>query len=141
LTAEHYTPTDGELIPLFRSPIRLSTFAVYGGLPRRGIPYDINFVLHRAQAGLHRAARLLPPNGGIALEVYTTEPGLQFYDGGYLKASHPGLDGCPHFPHAGLCLEPGRFPDGPNHPNFPSPVQRPGEVYRQTTEYRFVNAD
>jgi len=63
------------------------------------------------------------------MEVYTSEPGLQFYDGSYLKAAHPGLDGRPHFSHAGLCLEPGRFPDGPNHPNFPSPVLRAGEVY------------
>jgi len=93
------------------------------------IPYDINFVLRRVQAGLHRAARLLAPDGGIAMEVYTSEPGLQFYDGSYLNAAHPGLDGRPLFPHAGLCLEPGRFPDGPNHPNFPSPVLRAGEVY------------
>jgi aldose 1-epimerase len=144
IDAEHYTPTDGQLIPTGAIVSVTDTpfdFRRLRRIAEAGISYDINFVLHHAQAGLHRAARLLPPDGGIALEVYTTEAGLQFYDGGYLKASHPGLDGCPHFPHAGLCLEPGRFPDGPNHPNFPSPVLRPGEVYRQTTEYRFVNAD
>jgi aldose 1-epimerase len=74
------------------------------------------------------------------MEVYMTEPGLQFYDGGYLTASHPGLDGRQYFPRAGLRLEPGRFPDGPNHPHVPSPVLRPGEICRQMAEYRFVTA-
>lgn len=144
IDAEHYTPTDPALIPTGAIVSVADTPFDFRRLRRiaaADIPYDTNFVLHRVQAGLYRAARLLPPDGGIAMEVYTTEPGLQFYDGGYLNASHPGLDGRPHFPHAGLCLEPGRFPDGPNHPNFPSPLLRPGEVYRQTTEYRFVNAD
>ena len=144
IDAEHYTPTDPELIPTGAIVSVADTPFDFRGLRRiadADIPYDINFVLDRVQTGLYRAARLLPPGGGIAIEVYTTEPGLQFYDGSYLSASHPGLDGHPHFAHAGLCLEPGRFPDGPNHPNFPSPVLRPGEVYRQTTEYRFVNVD
>jgi aldose 1-epimerase len=144
INAAHYTPTDGELIPTGAIVSVTDTpfdFRRLRRITEADIPYDINFVLHRVQAGLHRAARLLPPDGGLAMELYTTEPGLQFYDGGYLKASHPGLDGRPHFAHAGLCLEPGRFPDGPNQPSFPSPLLRPGEVYRQTTEYRFVNAD
>jgi aldose 1-epimerase len=126
---------------LFRSPNTPLDFRRLRRIAEADIHYDINFVLHRVQAGLYRAARLLPPDGSIAMKVYTTEPGLQFHDGGYLNASHPGLDGRPHFPHAGLCLEPGRFPDGPNHPNIPSPVLRPGEVYRQATAFRFVNAD
>ena len=144
IDADHYTPTDRELIPTGGIVSVADTafdFRSLRPIADVDISYDINFVLHRAQAGLCRAARLLPAGGGITVEVYTTEPGLQFYDGSYLGASHPGLDGRPHFPHAGLCLEPGRFPDGPNHPNFPSPVLRPGEVYRQTTEYRFVNTD
>jgi aldose 1-epimerase len=142
IDADHYTPTDRDLIPTGAIVSVAGTPFDFRGLRPIAdvdIPYDINFVLRRAHAGLCRAARLLSPDAGIAMEVHTTEPGLQFYDGSYLNASHPGLDARPHFAHAGLCLEPGRFPDGPNHPNFPSPVLRAGEVYRQTTEYRFVN--
>jgi aldose 1-epimerase len=144
INADHYTPTDPDLIPTGAILSVTNTAFDFRGLRPIAdvdIPYDINFVLDGVQAGLYRAARLLRPGGDIAMELYTTEPGLQFYDGGYLNASHPGVDGRPHFRHAGLCLEPGRFPDGPNHPNFPSPVLRPGDVYRQTTEYRFVNVD
>jgi aldose 1-epimerase len=144
IDADHYTPTDPDLIPTGAIVAVADTpfdFRHLRPIAALDIPYDINFVLRRAQGGLYRAARLQRPGAGIAMEVYTTEPGLQFYDGSYLRASHPGLDGRPHFPHAGLCLEPGRFPDGPHHPNFPSPVLRPGEVYRQTTEYRFLDAD
>jgi aldose 1-epimerase len=141
---DHYTPTDCDLIPTGAIVSVTDTPFDFRGLRPIAdvdIPYDRNFVLHRAQAGLRRGARLLPRGGGSAMEVYTTEPGLQFYDGTYLTASHPGLDGRPHFARAGLRLEPGRFPDGPNHPHFPSPVLRPGDVYRQTTQYRFVNTD
>lgn len=144
INAGHYTPTDAQLIPTGEIVAVAHTpfdFRTLRSIADADVAYDINFVLDRVEAGPYCAARLLPPSRDIAMEVYTTEPGLQFYDGGSLSTSHPGLDGRPHFPHAGLCLEPGRFPDGPNHPNFPSPVLRPGEVYRQTTEYRFVTAN
>jgi len=144
INASRYTPADAQLIPTgeilsvasgpydFRHSRTIADPAV--GLD---FPYDVNFVLDRPSEGLCWAATLLAPNGTLAMEVHTTEPGLQFYDGDHITPSHPGLDGSLHFRHAGLCLEPGKFPDGPNHASFPSPVLRPAEVYRQTTEYRF----
>jgi aldose 1-epimerase len=147
LDAARYTPVDGDLIPTgeirsvagtpydFRAARALADPTVGGDFA-----YDINFALASAGGSLARAARLSVPDGPLGIELYTTEPGLQLYEGSNLAAGHPGLDGRPHFPHAGLCLEPGRFPDGPNHAGFPSPVLRPGETYRQVTEYRFVEA-
>jgi aldose 1-epimerase len=101
-------------------------------------PYDCNFVLNRTGIGQSWAARLTAPDGGLNMDVHTTEPCLVFYDGAGLGGDRPGLDGAPYVPHAGLCLEPMRFPDSPNQPTFPSAVLRPGETYRQETDYRFV---
>jgi aldose 1-epimerase len=144
IDAEHYTPVDarliptGEIAPVSGTPYDFRTLrAIEAALPRPGFCFDINFVVNRPGAGLRRAAAVVAPDRSLRMEVHTTEPGLQLYDGSHLIASHPGLDGRLHFPHAGLCLEPQRFPDAPNHPNFPSAVLRPGQVYRQLTEYRF----
>ena len=94
-------------------------------------------MLNRRGDGPVHAATLTAPDRSLAMEVATSEPCLVFYDGDGLGGDHVGLDGAPHFPHAGLCLEPMRFPDNPNRPNFPSARLNPGETYRQTTEYRF----
>ena len=155
LAADFYTPTDADLIPTgeirevagtpydFRSarPVRMAHPAGQG-LFR----YDINFVLRRdrlAPSGIdHRplahAATFASPKNGLALQVWTTEPGIQVYDGFKTDLSVPGLDGAIYGPNSGLCLEPQRFPDSPNRPHFPDTILRPGEVYRQVTEYRFV---
>jgi aldose 1-epimerase len=99
--------------------------------------YDHNFVLDGPldATGLRLAARLAVP--GLAMEVLTTEPGLQFYSGNFLDGSRRGRDGRPLGRHAGLCLETQHFPDSPNHPAFPSTMLRPGEVFRSRTLYRF----
>jgi aldose 1-epimerase len=99
--------------------------------------YDCCVVLDREGGELIRGARLEAPDGSLHMEVHTTEPCIVFYDGAGLAPDFAGLDGAPFQAHAGLCLEPMRFPDGPNQPNFPSPILRPGEIYRQETEYRF----
>ena len=101
------------------------------------IDYDCCFVLDQPEAG-RVAARLQAPDGSLALEVLTTEPCLVLYDGAGLAADWPGTDGAPHFAHAGLCLEPMRYPDNPNQPAFPSARLDPGATYRQETAYRFV---
>jgi aldose 1-epimerase len=134
VAASRFTPVDADLVPTgeiadvaggpydFRRPRRLAD----------GPRLDLNFVLDGGAAadGLHPAASVAAD--GLVLTCRTTAPGLQVYDGGGLPV--------PFFPHAGLCLEPQTFPDGPNRPNFPSPVLRPGETYRQVTEYRFTAA-
>ncbi|MFD2365788.1 aldose epimerase family protein [Pseudoduganella sp. GCM10020061] len=77
------------------------------------------------------AARVRDPQSGRVLELYTQEPGLQFYSGNF-------LDGSLGFAHrSGFCLEPQHFPDSPNQPGFPSTILRPGQTYRTATAYRF----
>ena len=98
--------------------------------------YDHNFALTSGGGSLASAALLHEPESGRTLEVFTTEPGLQFYSGNFLDGSWPGKGGRHHGRHAGLCLEPQHFPDTPNRPEFPPAILRPGEVFRSTTIYR-----
>jgi aldose 1-epimerase len=74
------------------------------------------------------------------MDVYTTEPGIQFYSGNYLGSRIAGKAGQIYGQHGGFCLETQHFPDSPNRPEFPSTVLKPGEQYQQTTIYRFSNA-
>ena len=99
--------------------------------------YDHNFVLRSGGGDLHQAATVYDPQTGRMLEIFTTEPGMQFYSGNFLDGSIIGRDGRGYQRHSGFCLEPQHFPGAPNHPNFPSTVLRPGEQYRQTSVYRF----
>ncbi|MCT8266551.1 galactose mutarotase [Afifella sp. JA880] len=100
--------------------------------------YDANFCLaeHRHEDPRH-AASVWNDNGELEMQVWTTEPGIQLYDGYKLDLPVKGLEGRPYGAHAGLCLEPQLWPDAPNHEGFPSAVLRPGETYRQVTEFHF----
>jgi len=69
--------------------------------------------------------------------VFSTEPGLQFYSGGFLNGSLTGKDSIVYNRFFGFCLEPQLYPDSPNKPNFPSVILRPGEKYHHVMEYRF----
>jgi aldose 1-epimerase len=95
--------------------------------------YDHCWVL-RHPGKLSLAARVREPKSGRVLELYTTEPGVQFYTGNYLNGD-PVNGG--YTQYSALCLETQHLPDSPNHPNFPSTVLRPGETYRQTTVHKF----
>ncbi|MFO1185972.1 MAG: aldose epimerase family protein [Alphaproteobacteria bacterium] len=115
----------------FREPLTIGA---------RGASYDINFCLtDSVRDAPHFAARAALPDGGLALEVWTTEPGLQIYDAARLNCPVPGLEGRRYGAFAGLCLEAQRWPNAVNHPHFPSALLCPGEVYRQQTEYRFIS--
>lgn len=110
------------------------------------VRYDHNFFLRRERREpfapgleLAHAATLASARSKLAMEVWTTEPCLQFYDGAKLNLPVPGLDGARYGACAGLCLEPQHAPDSPNHPHFPSTVLRPGELYRQVSEFRFLS--
>ncbi|WP_332685669.1 aldose epimerase family protein [Bosea sp. (in: a-proteobacteria)] len=146
------TPVDADLIPDgsladvagtpfdFRKP-RPIRFAAAGG---ERFWYDHNYVLRRdrrepAAAGLElaHAATLRSLRSGLAMQVWTTEPALQVYDGAKLDTPVPGLGGVAYGPNAGIALEPQHVPDSPNLPHFPSTVLRPAEVYRQVSEFRF----
>src|SRR5690606_17634837 len=99
--------------------------------------YDFNYVLNRPGDLSVPAARVTDPASGRTLELFTTEPGVQFYTANFVR-DLPGKEGrvYPHW--GGFTLEAQHFPDAPNRPEFPSTVLRPGERYRQTTIYRFL---
>jgi aldose 1-epimerase len=100
--------------------------------------YDVNYVLRDAEGELAHAATLQSLRSDLAMELWTTEPGVQLYDGHGLDIPVPGLDGSRYGARAGLCLEPQRFPDGPNHRHFPPSILEPGTVSRQVSEMRFT---
>ena len=143
LHADAFTPVSKELIPTgelksvdntpmdFRHAKAIGTdLSLAGG-------YDHNFVLMEYDRSLRPAARLYEPNSGRVLEIFTTEPGIQFYSGNFLDGSLTGKGGVVYHKYAGLCLEPQHFPDAPNHAKFPSTVLRAGEVYKHVSKYRF----
>ena len=132
--ADTYLPVNADLIPtgevasVAGTPFDFREGHTIGGRNQR---YDHNFVLGIARLRDPRlVATLESRQSRTRLELRSTEPGLQFYDGGY-------LNGGGHGAHAGLCLEPQIFPDSPNHANFPDATLRPGETYHQITQYRF----
>lgn len=104
---------------------------------RNGQGYDHCFALNKPQGkAMTRAARVLEPRSGRVLELFTEEPGVQFYSGNFLDGSLAGKGRV--YPHrGGFCLEPQHFPDSPNQPHFPNAILRPGEVYRTESRFRF----
>ncbi|RCS25187.1 galactose mutarotase [Phyllobacterium salinisoli] len=147
IPAQAYTPVDNNLIPTGEiAPVAGTIFdfstprAIHSGNAHTG--YDHNFVLAMEPAATPRpAARLEGPQSGIEMEIWTTEPGLQFYDGNFLPVPQPLRGGRQGKRFGGLCLEPQRFPDAIHHPHFPGSVLRPGEIYRQVTQYGFSLGD
>jgi aldose 1-epimerase len=98
--------------------------------------YDHTWILDKAAGALGLAAEVYHPPSGRVLEVFTTQPALQFYTGNFLDGSLVGAHGQAYQKHSGFCLETQHFPDSPNQPDFPSTLLRPGEVYQQTTIVR-----
>ena len=140
IAADSYTPVDsgriptGEIAPLSGTPLDFRTPASIGA--RIGSGYDHNFVLRREGPGLMHAARVVEPVTGRSLDVFTTEPGLQFYSGNQLDGVM-GKGGRSYGQHSAFCLETQHFPDSPNQPGFPSTILRPGERYRSRTVFAF----
>lgn len=99
--------------------------------------YDHNFVLATGGSTDVAAATLESPESGIVLNVYTNEPGIQFYSGNFLDGTTVGKGGVAIPQHGALCLETQHYPDSPNKPEWPSTVVRPGETYRSTCIYDF----
>jgi len=103
-----------------------------------GKGYDHNFVLSGSQDGSPAlAAEAYEPGSGRALQVLTTEPGIQFYSGNFLDGSIHGKRGKPYNYRSGFCLETQHFPDSPNHPAFPSTLLKPGQLFHSITIYKF----
>ncbi len=153
IAADRYTPVDATLIPTgeiaavagtpfdFRTPTAIGARIGQSDVQlQHGKGYDHNWVLNRAGAAegaLVLAARVTEPTTGRTLDVFTTEPGIQFYSGNFLDGTITGKDGRVYQHRYGFCLETQHFPDSPNHPNFPSTILRPGREYRSTTVFQF----
>jgi aldose 1-epimerase len=140
IPADTYLPASaagiptGEFRPVDGTPFDFRTMRDVRPPDAPPARYDNTYVLAPSAGGIRRAARL--ESSGVAMEIWSTEPGIQFFDGGTMR-SLPGRDGAIYRPYSGLCLEPQRFPDSPNQRGFTDCTLRPGETYRQATEYRF----
>jgi aldose 1-epimerase len=101
-----------------------------------GMGYDHNWVLNKGAGGLTKAAEVHEPKSGRVMEVWTTEPALQFYTGNFLDGTLHGK-GKTYVRRGALCMETQHYPDSPNQASFPSTELKPGATYRTTTVYRF----
>lgn len=143
IDADRYTPVDPTLIPTGElkavkgTPFDFTT-AKKIGQDFSAVPggYDHNFVLNRKDSSLQKVATLSDSVSGRTLEVYTTEPGLQFYTGNFLDGKFTNHDGNPLLVNTALCMETQHFPDSPNKPDFPSTILEPGQTYHSVTEYK-----
>jgi aldose 1-epimerase len=151
IEASGFVPIDAESIPLgevrpvdgtpfdFRRP---RTIGSQIGQPDQqlanGQGYDHCFVLDRPAGSrdLFRAVRVRDPGSGRVLELFTQEPGVQFYSGNFLDGSLTGK-GCAYPFRGGFCIEPEHYPDSPNQAAFPSTILRPGETYATESRFKF----
>lgn len=149
LDADRYTPVNSTLIPtgaivsVAGTPFdfrKLTTIGTRINENNQQLKYakgyDDNFVLNSPGQLGAVAARVEEPTSGRVLEVFTTQPGIQFYTGNFLDGKMHGIGGAFRYRSA-LCLETQHFPDSPNQPKFPSTVLHPGEEYHNVTIYRF----
>jgi aldose 1-epimerase len=150
IDADRFTPTDagliptGELPPVKGTPMDFTAPTAIGARINQPYEqlklaggYDHNWVLNKKPRTFGLAARVFEPTTGRVMEVFTTEPGVQFYCGNFLDGSDHGKGGKVYKHRYGFCLETQHFPDSPNKPDFPSTVLRPGEEYSTMTVYRF----
>lgn len=153
INANHFTPVDESLIPTGKlSTVENTPFDFRTAKPiqkdietddqqlKFGFGYDHNFVLDipdSSKGKLNKAAEIYEPISRRKMEVWTTEPGLQFYGGNFLNGSDIGKIGKPYTFRSAFCLETQHFPDSPNQPDFPSTVLHSGELYHSITKYKF----
>ena len=150
INADKFTPVDdtliptGELKPVAGTPFDFRTATAVGiridandEQIKFGHGYDHNWVINKPLGKLGLAARVTDPATGRAMEVWSTEPGVQFYTGNFLDGSITGKGGWVYELRNGLCFEPQHYPDSPNHPQFPSAELKPGQTYQNTIEYKF----
>jgi aldose 1-epimerase len=150
LNADKFTPTDkgliptGELRPVKGTPMDFTTPTKIGERIEQdyeplkfGGGYDHNWVLNKADGPMTLAARVYEPSSGRVMEIFTTEPGIQFYSGNFLDGSIVGKAGKVYKHRYAFCLETQHFPDSPNKANFPSVTLRPGQTYRHETTHKF----
>mgnify|MGYP000393598817 FL=1 len=151
INASHTTPVDSVLIPTgqiapvegtpfdFREPHAIGErIGADNQQLRNGGGYDHNWVIDRkTESGIEQVATVWEPASGRTIEVLSDQPGLQVYSGNFFDGKSIGKYGKPQRYRESLALETQKFPDSPNHDNFPSTVLRPGEEYTQVCIYRF----
>jgi aldose 1-epimerase len=151
INADKFTPVDSTLIPTgelrpvagtpvdFRAPTVIGTHIdeTNNEQIKFGNGYDHNFVLNKNGNELSLAARVSEPTSGRTLEVWTTEPSVQFYTGNFLDGTLTGKGGWTYQFRNAFCFEPQHYPDSPNHPAFPTTELKPGETYKNTIVYKF----
>ena len=147
LNADKFTPVDATLIPTgelkpvagtvmdFRAPHTIGErLKQVGGDP---IGYDHNYVLNGGGKKLDFVGRVTEPTSGRIMDLYSTEPGVQFYSGNFLDGTLTGKKAAVYKQYHGFCLETQHYPDSINHPNFPNTVLKPGQAYTQTTIFKY----
>jgi aldose 1-epimerase len=150
INADFYTPVDegliptGEIAPVEGTPLDFRMPTAIGDRVdddfeqlNFGGGYDHNWVLVPSGNGLTFAGRVLEPASGRTMEVYTNEPGMQFYGGNFLDGSDTGKNNKVYGHRTSFCLETQHFPDSPNQPDFPSTILNPGEEYHSVCVYKF----
>lgn len=151
LNASNFTPVDstfmttGEILPVAGTPMDFTTAHSIGSMIEQrayeqisnGDGYDHNWVLDTKGDITQKAATVHCHETGITLDVYTDEPGIQFYSGNFLDGTVTGKNGVVYNKRHGLCLETQHYPDSPNKPEWPSVVLRPGETYRSHCIFAF----
>ncbi len=151
IDADYYTPVDstfmttGEIAPVEGTPMDFRTATPVGARIndfdfvqlKNGNGYDHNWVLNTSGDITRKCATLESPKTGIVLDVYTNEPGIQFYAGNFLDGTVTGKKGIVYNQRASVCLETQKYPDTPNKPDWPSAVLRPGEKYNSRCIFKF----
>ncbi|KQS31350.1 aldose epimerase family protein [Dyadobacter sp. Leaf189] len=150
LASDSIVPVDATLIPTgklravegtpfdFRKPVKINAGInkTEDEQIKNGGGYDHCWVLKRTEPGLMLFATVKEPESGRFMEVYTTEPAVQFYSGNFLDGTLKGKNAT-YTKRFGFCLETEHYPDSPNQPQFPSTVLKPGDTYETTTKYKF----
>jgi len=150
INADRFTPVDATQIPTgklqdvagtpfdFRHPVLIGArIEENNDQLKFGGGYDHNWVPNKPANQLAVVARVTERTSGRVLEVLSNQPGVQFYSGNFLDGTITGKGGWVYQRRNGFCFEPQNFPDAVNHPNFPSPLLKPGQTYRHTIIYRF----
>lgn len=149
IPADRFTPVDSTLIPTgvlqpvagtpfdFRTPTAIGARINQDNEQlKSGKGYDHNWVVNKPMNQFGLMARVSEPTSGRVLEVWSDQPGVQFYSGNFLDGTVTGKAGWTYQFRDGLCLEPQHYPDSPNQPAFPSVVLKPGQAYHNTIVYK-----
>ena len=151
LFADGYTPIDSTMIPTgkiepvagtpfdFAKPVTIGARIEQDNQQLKyGNGYDHNFVLNETKVnGLNHAATVIGDESGIVMDIYTEEPGMQFYSGNFMQGKNTFKDGSKDEFRTAFAMETQHFPDSPNQPSFPSIVLNPGQTYHTVSVYQF----